>query len=188
MKGSVIMALAEEKRIYTIEDINKLPEGTLAELIDGQIYYLASPSRTHQKLSGALYRKLSDYIDSKKGGCEVYTAPFDVFLNGVEDECLIPDISVICNPDILNERGCYGPPDWIIEITSPGNSSRDYVYKLNKYMMAGVREYWIINHQTKSVIVYFFKNNAEPEKYTFKDKIKVNIYDDLYIDFNELNI
>lgn len=188
MKGSVIMPLPQ-KSIYTIADIYALPEGTRAELIDSQIYYQASPSRTHQIISKELVMKIDSFIKSTKGKCEVYSAPFDVFLNGNESECYIPDISVICNPDILQERGCFGAPDWIIEITSPSTSSHDYLLKSVKYQAAGVREYWIVNPQRQAITVYDFTDeNFIPQLFTFQDKVKVNIYDNLWIDFQELNL
>lgn len=186
------MALPQGKEpIYTIEDIYNLPEGQRAELIDGQIYYQASPSKTHQRISGKLFTKISNYIDLKKGRCEIYPAPFDIFLLNKDDEyeCFIPDISVICNPDIIKERGCYGAPDWIIEIISPSTASNDYFTKSIKYQTAGVKEYWIVNPIRETITVYNFnEENFIPRNYTFKDKIKVNIYDDFVIDFNELNI
>lgn len=182
------MELSQE-RTYTIEDINNLPEGVRAELIDGKIYYQASPGKAHQDISGELYFIIKDYIKSNKGKCQIYSAPFDIFLDNEAAECFIPDISVICNPDIIKERGCYGPPDWIIEIVSPSTASRDYITKSYKYQTAGVREYWIVNPRTQSITVnYFESENFAPQNYTFKDKIKVNIYDDLTIKFDNLDI
>ena len=100
-----------------------------------------------------------------------------------------PDISIICDLNKLNARGCTGAPDWIIEIISPGNPEHDYIRKLNLYKDAGVREYWIVDPRNEKVFVYFF-DQAEfsVDSYTFQDRIKVNIYDDLWIDFQELNL
>ena len=96
------MPLPQEK-IYTIEDIYALPEGTRAELIDGQIYYMAPPSRKHQDIAGILYRKIADYIDSKGGSCKTYIAPFAVFLSENGKNYVEPDISVICD----RQRLCW---------------------------------------------------------------------------------
>jgi len=182
------MALPQEKSCAK-DDYYNLPEGVRAELIDNQIYMLASPGRTHQHISGELLYLITGHIKSNKGKCEVYSAPFDVFLNGDESECFIPDISVICNPDIITERGCHGAPDWIIEITSPSTASRDYFLKSSKYQAAGVKEYWIVNPSKKTVTVYNFNESEfSPITYTFNDKIKVNIYDDFRIDFDRLDI
>lgn len=175
------------KQVYTMDDIYNLPDGTRAELIDGRIYYQASPSRTHQVISKELVVKIDSFIKSNKGTCEVYPAPFDVFLHGNESECYIPDVSVICNPDIIKERGCFGAPDWIIEITSPSTISHDYLLKSVKYQAAGVYEYWIVNPQKQAITVYDFTDeNFIPQLYSFSDKVKVNIYEDLYIDFREI--
>ena len=152
-----------QKQIYTEIDYYTLPEDVRAELIDGQIYYQAAPSRIHQKILGKIHQKIANYI--------------------VE-----PDISVICDPNKLTERGCTGAPDWIIEIISPGNSSHDYVRKLNLYAGAGVREYWIVNPINRTVLVYYLEESKfEVSSYTFQDKIKVNIYDDFWINFMEIN-
>ncbi|MDY3918965.1 MAG: Uma2 family endonuclease [Candidatus Limivivens sp.] len=181
------MAFAQEK-VYTIEDIYNLPEGQRAELIDGQIYYVAPPSRVHQKISGKLYQIISNYIDSKKGQCEIYAAPFAVFLNDDDANYLEPDISVICDKSKLNDKGCKGAPDWIIEIVSPGNPMHDYITKLYKYQAAGVREYWIVDPRTQSITVYFSESGVFAQHYTFSDKINANIYDDLTIDFSQLQL
>lgn len=119
-----------QERSYTIEDIYALPEGERAELIDGQIYYMDPPGRTHQRISMALSRKISDYIEKNKGECEVYAAPFAVFLNEDKRNYVVPDISVICDPSKLEEDGCHGAPDWIIEIVSPGSKRMDYSTKV----------------------------------------------------------
>ena len=89
-----------EEKFYTIEDIYALSDGVRAELIDGQIYYLATPSRTHQRLLFSLSRKIADYIDIHQGTCEVNIAPFAVFLNKDDINYVEPDISVICDPSI----------------------------------------------------------------------------------------
>ncbi|MDO4339527.1 MAG: Uma2 family endonuclease [Eubacteriales bacterium] len=166
------MTLAQEK-LYTIEDIYSLPEGTRAELIDGQIYYMAPPTRRHQRISGKLFSEIYQYIQGKRGSCEVYAAPFAVFLN--ENNYLEPDISVICDPDKLDEKGCHGAPDWIIEIVSPESRSRDYMTKLFKYRTAGVREYWIVDPLKGKTTVYNFEKESM-EEYAFRDIIPVGIY------------
>ncbi len=176
--------------IYTEEDYYNLPENVRAELIDGQFYYMAAPSRVHQKILMFLSKTIANYIDSKNGPCEVYPAPFAVKLFSEDDKNVVePDISVICDPNKLTDRGCTGAPDWIVEIVSPSNSSHDYIRKLNLYADAGVREYWIVNPDKKSIYVYHLEETQfETTAYTLQDKIKVNIYDDLWIDFTELGL
>lgn len=181
------MALPQEKT-YTIDYIYRLPEGTRAELIDGQIYYMAPPSKMHQEILGALYRKIADYIDAKKGDCKIYFAPFAVFLNKDDANYVEPDLSVICDPSKLDDKGCHGAPDWIIEIVSLGNPEHDYFTKLNKYKTAGVREYWIVDSRRESITVYFFEGDVWAEHYRFSDAVPANIYDDLTIDFSQFNL
>jgi len=96
---------------------------------------------------------------------------------------------VICDPGKLTDRGCTGAPDWIVEVISPGNSSHDYVRKLNLYMDAGVREYWIVDPLSTKIFVYHLEETSfKADSYTFQDKIKVYIYDDLWIDFKALGL
>lgn len=181
------MEAAKKETIFTIEDIFALPDGQRAELIDGQIYMMATPSRIHQKISMELSRSIGNYIHDKKGSCEVYTAPFAVFLNQDNKTYVEPDISVICNKDKLTNEGCNGAPDWIIEIVSPSSRQMDYFKKLFKYRMAAVREYWIVDPKKKNVIVYDFEHESMQD-YTFNDIIKVGIYDDLEIDFSDIKL
>lgn len=179
------MAL-EQERICTIEDIYALPEGQRAELIDGQMYMMAPPGTVHQRISYALARKISDYIDRKKGSCEVFLAPFAVFLNQDDRNYVEPDISVICDKSKIDDQGCNGAPDWVIEVTSPSNPQYDYGIKLFKYRTAGVREYWIVNPQKKSVMVYDLENEKKSNQYTFEDDVPVCIYDDFIISISDL--
>lgn len=175
-----------QKQTYTIEDIYALPEGQRAELIDGQIYDMAPPKRIHQKLINRLSQTITNYIDSKQGVCEVYPAPFAVFLNADDRTYVEPDISIICDKDKLDEYGCNGAPDWIIEVTSPSDPQRDYGIKLFKYRTAGVREYWIVNPQKKTVMVYDLEKDQLSNQYDFDDDIPVCIYSDLVININTL--
>lgn len=171
---------------YTIEDIYALPEGQRAELIDGQIYDMAPPNTMHQRIVMNLSRKIANYINAHNGGCEVFPAPFAVFLNKDSKNYVEPDISIICDKDKLDDRGCNGAPDWIIEIVSPSTSRMDYGIKLFKYRSAGVREYWIINPKTHTVNLFDFEHEKMSNQYSFDDIIPVCIYDDLKINIAEL--
>lgn len=166
---------------YTVEDIYLLPDGQRAELIDGQIYNMAPPSPLHQKLVALFTTALQNYIKSKGGSCEVYPAPFAVFLNQDDRNYVEPDISVICDPSKMNDRGCNGTPDFIIEIVSPSSQRMDYLTKLFKYRTSGVREYWIVNPMTRIVQVYCFGEPEDSTQYSFDEEISVGIYNDLKI-------
>jgi Uma2 family endonuclease len=179
------MAL-QQKQFYTIEDIYSLPDGHRAELIDGQIYNMAPPSTTHQRLVFRLSSIIDNYIQQKNGICEVFISPFAVFLNEDDRNYVEPDISIICDKNKLDDRGCHGAPDWIIEVTSPSDPQRDYGIKLFKYRTAGVREYWIVNPQKKTVMVYDFEKNLFSNQYNFGDDIPVCIYNDFIINVSKL--
>lgn len=172
--------------VYTVEDIYALPEGQRAELIDGQIYDMAPPNRTHQRIVSQLTKIIGQYIDRKQGACEVYPAPFAVFLNKDSKNYVEPDISVICDKEKLDDRGCNGAPDWIIEVTSPSDPQRDYGIKLFKYRTAGVREYWIVNPQKHTVMVYDFEKEERSNQYNFCDDVPVCIYEDLILNIDQL--
>lgn len=171
---------------YTIDYIYALPEGQRAELIDGVVYNMAPPSRMHQKISGELYTIINNHIKSKKGSCEVYNAPFAVFLNADDKTYVEPDISVICDKNKLNDHGCNGAPDFIIEIVSPSSRKLDYSKKNALYSEAGVREYWIVDPAKERTTVYRYEEDAAPMIFTFDQSITVGIYGDLNINIAEL--
>jgi Uma2 family endonuclease len=177
--------LKEDIEDYTTDYIEALPEGERAELIDGVVYDMASPMRIHQKISIRLSTILRNYIDSKGGDCEVYPAPFAVYLNNDNKNYVEPDISVICDLDKLDERGCNGAPDFVIEITSPSTKGLDYGIKLFKYRNSGVREYWIVNSDSRTVSVYDFEHIDDEDNlsnsYSFDDEITSCIYHELTV-------
>ncbi len=174
------MDALRKEDVYTIEDIYALPDGQRAELIDGKIYYMAPPNTKHQRLVHFFDREIGNYIQSRKGECEVFPAPFAVFLNEDDKNYVEPDISVICDKNKITEKGCNGAPDWIIEIVSPGNKPMDYFTKLFKYRNANVREYWIVDPTKELIMVYRFEKETM-EQYSFGEDVPVGIYDDFSI-------
>lgn len=168
-------------RTYNGEDIENLEEGVRAELIKGYLYMLAAPSRIHQYILVELLFQIQSHIRGNHGSCQVYPAPFDVRLFGDDSVVVQPDISVICRPDILTDRGCCGAPDWVLEIVSAGNASHDYVTKLMQYQKAGVREYWIIDPEKHMVFVYDFENPKRTDTYAFGGEIPVGVLEGLGI-------
>ena len=184
---TVLIPLPKEQ--YTSKDYWALPEGSRAELIDGQLYNMAPPSRIHQEITFQIARKLADYIDSKKGNCKVYPAPFAVNLDADDKNWVEPDISVICDPDKLTDRGCSGAPDFIVEVVSPSSRRMDYLNKAGLYLNSGVREYWIIDPLKKYTTVYL--NEQDPAEFApiifpFESSIKVGIFSDLSINISRL--
>lgn len=183
VKGGSVMEALRKDEIYTIDDIYALPDGKRAELIDGRIYYMAPPSWKHQRISGKLYQEIANYIDNKNGNCQALTAPFAVFLNDDDINYVEPDISVICNTLKLDEKGCHGAPDWIIEIVSPSSKTMDCFIKLFKYRNAGVKEYWIVDPAKSLTAVYNFERETM-EEYPFGEEVPVGIYEGFSINLS----
>ena len=129
---------------------------------------------------------MREYIKSKNGSCRPYVSPFAVFLNEDDLNYVEPDISVICSPSKLNDKGCAGAPDWIIEVVSPSSRRMDYFTKLFKYRTAGVREYWIVEQEKNRILVYNFETENTGD-YTFSDSVKAGIFEDLYISFPDIS-
>jgi prevent-host-death family protein len=138
------------------------------EYINGEIVLLASPDTLHQDISGNLYIFLRTYLKSKK--CKVFYAPFDVHFykkNLKTPDVMQPDLLIACDlEDNVNEKGRYmGTPTLCVEIVLKNTRSKDMVDKLNTYMLSGVREYWIVDPNKHSVLVYGF-NDFEIDEYT----------------------
>jgi Uma2 family endonuclease len=146
-----------------------------------------APARRHQKASGDLFRQFSSFLYRKN--CQVYSAPFDVrFPTGDSDSktftVVQPDICIICDPSKLDEKGCVGAPDLIVEILSPATAEKDAKIKFQLYEEQGVKEYWMVYPGENLVDVFLLDTNGKyqfDKKYTRSDSIKVGIFDDLQI-------
>ena len=174
----------EQRRQYTVEDIYALPDGQRAELIDGRWYDMASPSRIHQEIVSELTREIGNHIREKGGNCRVYPAPFAVLLNKDDKTYVEPDVSVICDPSKLTDRGCSGAPELVIEVVSPSSERMDYAIKLFKYRSAGVKEYWVINPGTRMINTYVFANEEENEtarQLSFDEELVSSMYPDFHM-------
>lgn len=170
------MGLLAEKQSqgYTYKDYALWPDEERWELIDGVVYDMSpAPSRFHQEISGALFNSIFNYLKGKS--CKVYHAPLDVLLSGggeAEDDIstvVQPDIVVVCDEKKLDEKGCKGAPDLVIEIVSPHTVSKDMKEKLALYEKHGVKEYWIIHPIDKLAIVYRLQKDKQypkPEIYS----------------------
>ncbi len=180
------MAL-DTTKLYTTKDIMALPDGVRAELIDGVIYYMSTPNHTHQALLAELSYAFLHYQKESGKKCETLFAPYAVFISRDEYNYLEPDLLILYphgeEDDRSQSDGCHGGPDFVLEIVSPSSKTMDYIRKLDKYTAAGVREYWIVDPQTKRVLVYNFEKENFLTQYTFEDTIPVGIYDDFSIDF-----
>lgn len=182
------MSSLKHFELITIEQYEALPEDAHTEVFEGIPYNMASPSQEHQTISMELSTTINNYMKKHQVSCRVFCAPFDVKLSDSPLTIVQPDLVVICNPDILDGKRCNGAPDFIIEIVSPGNPADDYIRKLYYYKNAGVREYWIVDPRRRTVTVNFFEQDLLNIQYSFEATIKVNIYDDLYIDFSEIDV
>ena len=178
--------LQPQLETITLEQYEALPEEKRIEVFDGIAYDMASPSQIHQSISMQLSTVINNYLLHKKGACSIFSAPFDVKLS--DDPLIIvqPDIMVICDKDKLDGKRCNGAPDFIIEIVSPGNPSDDYIRKAYYYKNYGVREYWIVDPKRRMITVNYFEGDLLNIQYSFDATIKVNIYNDLFINFPEI--
>jgi Uma2 family endonuclease len=161
------------------------------ELIKGFILKMTAPSVNHQSISGNLHRIISNFLWKKP--CKVFYAPFDVRLvRTLKNEHSItvvqPDISVVCDPEILDAKGCNGPPDWIIEILSLSNSKHDIVTKFKLYEEAGVKEYWIVYPYEGVLDVYHLEGETYQlfKKYAGDDLVEVKTLPGLVIDLKDV--
>lgn len=180
-------SVSQAERIYTYEDYLNWPEDERVELIDGQIYDMAAPTKRHQELLGRLYIRFGNYLDGKS--CDVYFAPFDVRidLDLGKDSVVQPDLVVICDDEKLDEQGLNGAPDLVIEVLSKSTASRDRVVKYHKYLAAGVKEYWLVDPVLEEVVVNVLKEHVyEAQVYLKGDVIKPTILAELHVDVTDL--
>lgn len=176
------------KRKMTAQDYWNLPSGERAELIDGELWDLAAPSRAHQFIQGQLVSRIDSYIKQHNGSCQVYPAPFAVNLFADDSSFLEPDVSVICDHSKLSDRGCEGAPDLVIEIVSPSSRAMDYRTKLNLYTEAGVREYLIVDPSMERTTVIRTDADADPAPmiYPFATPVPVGIFPGLDLDLGDI--
>lgn len=176
---------AKTKKLHTIADIEALPEGCRAELFDGVMYDMAPPTREHQRIITETARVIGNYIKVNKGKCEVNVAPFAVYLSQDEYNYVEPDIVVVCDEEKLDNKGCHGAPDWIIEVVSESSIQNDYMRKMLKYNSSGVKEYWIVDPLKHSVRVYDFAHETTGD-FDFSESVQVGIYAGLCISISQI--
>lgn len=173
----------------TLTDYYALPGEIRVELIDGAFYDMAAPTITHQELSFLIHRALDDYLREKGGTCKVYSAPVDVRLDLDDDTMVQPDVIVVCDPDKRKDRRrIEGAPDLVVEVLSESTRRKDLTKKLEKYMRAGVREYWAVDPSGRIVAFdWTAGGDPMPRIYGRDAKIPVAIWDgDCVVDFDEI--
>ena len=183
------MPLPAEK-FYTYADFLTWDESEWVELIEGDVFMMSpTPTRFHQEISGEIFLQIGSYLRGKK--CKVYAAPFTVRPFEREDDdprgvdtVVQPDITVVCDPGKLDDMGCKGAPDLIVEILSPSNRRHDMLTKFNLYQRAGVREYWIVDPDARTVSVYTLEEGAyhAAEVYSAGSSVPVGVLEDCSID------
>jgi len=180
-------ALKKEQH-YTYADYEKWDEHPRCELIDGYIYMMASPTEAHQWISGGLYSQIRQFLRGKT--CRVYSAPFDVRLNWdtTDDIVVQPDVFVVCDISKLEDgKNCKGAPDFVIEVLSPSTSIRDSTTKLDKYLQAKVREYWVVDPESKIVVAYrLIDDQYTTTIYNAEAKAPVTVLDGCTINLQEV--
>lgn len=162
------------------------------ELIKGKILKMSpAPSRKHQEISRNINRVLDQYFYGQK--CKLYYAPFDVRIprQSIDDKevstVVQPDLCVVCDESKLDDKGCIGAPDLIVEILSPGNSKREMKDKFELYQESGVREYWIVDPNQESVLIYILKNGEYIGLKPVVDDVAVSyIFPDLTVHTNDI--
>lgn len=188
------MVQPAEKEYYTFADYLTWDEHDRIEVINGYAVMMAPPMRVHQKVSAEIFDQIFSFLKDKP--CEVYYAPFGVRLfeeNGDSpedvDTIVEPDISVVCDHGKLDDYGCKGAPDMIVEILSPSTLRHDRIVKLDLYQRAGVREYWIADPQSRSIEVYLRDENnyLKPhEVYTAADTAKVTVLEGCTVELGKV--
>lgn len=161
---------------YTIEDYYALPDERRVELIDGVFYDMTAPTFVHQQIAGEVYRQISNFIRTNKGQCLPAISPVDVRLDCDDKTMVQPDVLILCDKDKVQRWGIMGAPDFVLEIISPSTKRKDCIKKLDKYMEAGVREYWIIDPYKKKLLVYRFEQEVYPEIFGLDGEVEIGIY------------
>ncbi len=163
--------------LLTVDMFRDFGEDRNCELLNGYLIFNNAPNLRHQEIVQNLGRMIDHFIKNHHGGCRMFNVGVNVRLGDRNDTVLIPDIAVISNPDIIDEYGISGAPDWVIEVVSPSTKKRDYNDKMHKYMSSGVKEYWIVDPEKLRVTTYIEGEPMMAYIYDFEDDIPVYIYD-----------
>ena len=182
------MPLPKEEQRYTYADYCTWDDSGRWELIDGVPYAMSpAPAWEHQGILTELLYKLRSFLEGKP--CKVFAAPFDVRLNtdGYDDTVVQPDLVVVCDKSKLSSTGCSGAPDMVIEILSPSTVSHDKVLKFNLYQETGVREYWIVDPERRTVSANVLINGRyEGSDYNEADSAPVYVLEGCKIDLADI--
>jgi Uma2 family endonuclease len=180
------------QRIYTHQDLELFPDDEFWEILEGVPYQMTPPSVKHQDISGEVFRQIANYLREKANPCRVYAAPFGIFLPNTRkrNNFVMPDLTVVCEK--IDGDKYYGVPPMVIEIMSPSNKPSEAHKKFELYQNFGIREYWVIYPDTETITVFRLNQNNkyelsstyEKEDESQDPKVKVGIFEDLWIDFS----
>jgi Uma2 family endonuclease len=173
-----------KKEYYTVDEWLSWDENVRSEIIDGQLIMCAQPTVAHQRVLMEISRQLANFLKGKP--CQVFPAPLGVRLRKDENTAFEPDIVVICDNSKLDGKICNGAPDLVVEILSPSTERMDRL-KFNKYLRAGVREYWIVDADEKYLTVYTLENGKyAADAYGETDAVPVGVLDGCVIDMKDV--
>ena len=194
-------AIVYEAKRYSYADYLTWTDDIMREIIDGIVYVFSAPLRKHAVAVRTIFGRAFNFIDKRKAKCEIYTAPFDVRFptDGATDNDKIynvvqPDICVICDPSKLDDGGCIGAPDLIVEVLSPSTAKKDLGKKFNLYQEFGVKEYWIVCPNNKIVTVFILQPDGKYDEGNVFEvsrgvtRVPVQTLKGLDIELNELFI
>lgn len=172
---------------YTVEDYYALPDEIRVELIDGVIYYMTAPTLPHQIIAGEVYRQLWDCVEEHDEECFPLISPINVQLDRDDRTMVQPDVAIVCDKELITKKVIYGAPEFVLEVLSPSTRKKDQLIKLNKYLNAGCKEFWIVDPDKEKVMVYDFTSDDWPDIYSFEDRVPVRISDGkCRIDFSRI--
>jgi len=180
-------APVDYNKLYTYSDYLHWDDDKRRELIDGVPYLMSAPNRMHQEISRNLLGQFIPILKGKK--CKVYHAPFDVRLNAdtLDNTVVQPDLLIVCDKAKLDDAGCKGAPDMVVEILSPSTSRYDRILKFKTYLKSGIREYWIIDPDTNTLAVHILKDdNYIIRPYAAEDTVPVHILEGCAINLSEV--
>ena len=175
----------DSNKAYTYSDYITWQIKERLEIIKGKILQMAAPSTRHQRISGHLHVSFVNSLSNK--GCEIFSAPFDVRI--LPNTVVQPDLCIICDPSKLDNKGCVGAPDLIVEILSPSNSKTEMKYKFDIYEEAGVKEYWVVFPQQDCLIIYALDEHNKYrglKPYTEDDIAQSTVLSELSVDMKEI--
>ena len=196
MEKITSLSQLDTEKMYSYLDYVSWQFEQRVELIKGKIFPMAAPNRRHQAISRQFYGTFFNFFE--KHSCKFYPAPFDVRLydkqkplkqNQNFNTVVQPDVCIVCDLEKLDERGCFGAPDLIVEILSPGNSKKEMQTKRRLYEENAVKEYWIIDADREQVFQFVLNDKNvynTPIIYVSDEILECALFPELKINLEEL--